>query len=262
MKKLKPIDMSRSEKRFSKQADLYAKYRPNYPDKLYEFILKHLNQQRIAWDCATGSGQVAGYLANHFDQVFANDISEEQLSYAPKKPNITYLNTPAEHSGLPNNSFDLITIAQAIHWLDFDRFYDEVRRTARKNALLAVIGYGMVRIDEQSNTIIDELYKTAFSKYFNENQRYLDNRYQNIPFPFDEIPSPAFENRYTWSLDQLEGYFNSWSAIQRIKSEKGYNPADKTVNELKRVLSNPNKFEITFPIFIRLGKIGQSKNKH
>ncbi|WP_445664961.1 class I SAM-dependent methyltransferase [Fodinibius sp. AD559] len=248
--------MSKSEKRFSNQADLYAKYRPDYPDELYNFIFKHLDQQKIAWDCATGSGQVAGYLANHFDQVFANDISEEQLSNTPEKANITYLNTPAEHSGLPQNTFDLITIAQAIHWLGFEKFYNEVRRTARKNALLAVIGYGMVRIDKQSNTIIDDLYETAFSEYFNENRKYLDNHYHNIPFPFDEIPSPAFENRYIWSLDQLEGYFNSWSAIQRIKSEKGYNPADETIIKLEKLLSNPNKFEVTFPIFMRLGKLG------
>ncbi|PAU95558.1 SAM-dependent methyltransferase [Aliifodinibius salipaludis] len=247
--------MSKSEKRFSKQADLYAKFRPDYPDKMYEFIFKHLNQQRIAWDCATGSGQVAGYLSNHFDQVFANDISKEQLSYAPEKANITYLNTPAEHSGLPDDTFDLITIAQAIHWLNFDQFYNEVRRTAAQNGLLAVIGYGMVRISERVNPIIDEMYETAFSKYFNENRRYLDNRYQNIPFPFDEIPTPSFEKHYTWSLDQLEGYFNSWSAIQRIKAEEGYNPADETINELEKALSNPKKFEATFPIFMRLGKI-------
>lgn len=247
--------MSKSKKRFSKQADLYAKYRPDYPEEIYKFIFEHLNQQKIAWDCATGSGQVAGYLASHFDQVFANDISEEQLSYAPEKGNITYLNTPAEHSGLPENVFNLITIAQAIHWLDFDQFYDEVRRTARKNALLAVIGYGMVRIDEQSNTVIDNLYERAFQEYFNENRRYLDNRYQNIPFPFDEITSPAFEKHYNWSIDELEGYFNSWSAIQRIKSEKGYNPADDTIAELKNVLDNSENFEVTFPIFMRLGRV-------
>lgn len=247
--------MAESEKRFSKQADLYAKYRPEYPEEMYNFIFDHLDQQKITWDCATGSGQIAIYLANHFDQVFANDISEEQLAYAQEKANITYLNTPGEHSGLPENTFDLITIAQAIHWLNFDKFYDEVRRTSRKDALLAVIGYGMVRIDKQSNILIDELYETAFSKYFNENRRYLDNCYQNIPFPFEEIPTPTFKNHYTWSLDQLEGYFNSWSAIQRIKSEKGYNPADETITELKQVLSNPEKFEVTFPIFIRLGRV-------
>lgn len=247
--------MSKSEKRFSKQADLYARYRPDYPEEMYNFIFEHLQRKKIGWDCATGSGQVAGYLANHFDQIFANDISEEQLDYAQERTNITYLNTPAEHSGLPDNIFDLITIAQAIHWLNFDRFYDEVRRTAQKNALLAVIGYGMVRINKQSNLIIDDLYEEAFSTYFNDNRKYLDHHYQNIPFPFEEISTPDYKISYEWTLDHLEGYFNSWSAIQKIKSQQSKNPADRAMERLRQKLGNQRKVEVTFPVFMRLGKI-------
>ncbi len=247
--------MSESEKRFSKQADLYARYRPDYPEELYSFIFDHLDQLNTAWDCATGSAQVANHLANHFEQVIANDISEEQLSFAPEKANITYLNKPAGHSGLPSNTFDLITIAQAIHWLNFEQFYDEVRRTARKNALLAVIGYGMVRLDQKSNLIIDDLYEEAFGTYFSKNRKYLDDRYRNIPFPFDEIPSPDFEITYKWSLDHLEGYFNSWSAIQKIKAEQSKNPTDKAIQRIRQKLGNPGRVEVTFPVFMRLGKI-------
>lgn len=247
--------MPESEKRFSKQAKLYAKYRPRYPEELYNFILKHLQQQKVAWDCATGSGQVADYLATHFDQVFANDISEEQLSYAPERTNITYLNTSAEHSGLPDNTFDLITIAQAIHWLNFDQFYNEVQRTARKKGLLAVIGYGMIRVSDTINPIIDELYEKAFGEYFNKNRTFLDQQYQTIPFPFEEISAPDFEINYQWSLDHLEGYFNSWSAIQKMKSEQDFNPADKTITKLKSTLLNTDSIPVTFPIFLRMGRV-------
>lgn len=244
-----------TEKRFSKQAKLYAKYRPDYPKELYDFIFDHLSEKQVAWDCATGSGQIAGFLANHFNQVFANDISEEQLSFAPQKPHITYLNTSAENSGLPDNTFDLITIGQAIHWLNFDKFYDEVRRTARKNALLAVIGYGMIRINKEVNSIIDNLYETAFCQHFNENRQYLDKHYRTIPFPFKEITTPDFNHSLKWSIDQLEGYFNSWSAIQRIKSENKYNSVDQTVKKLKKALSNHQTITVTFPVFMRLGII-------
>ncbi len=244
-----------SKKRFSNQADLYAKYRPTYPEEVYQYIFKHLNNQRAAWDCATGSGQVARYLSDYFDQVWANDISEEQLRFAPQKNNITYLNTPAEKSGLPNNTFDLITIAQAIHWLDFEGFYDEVRRTARENALLAVIGYGMIRISNELNPIIDDLYEHAFGQYFSKNRTYLDQRYQTIPFPFEEIKTPDFSRTYKWTIDQLEGYFNSWSAVQKIKTEQGYNPTDKTIRAIKSEVPETEKLSVSFPIFTRLGKV-------
>ena len=97
--------------RFSKQADLYARYRPEYPQELYNFIFKHLSAQHHAWDCATGSGQVANVLSKYFDEVIATDISEKQLSHAPQKPNISYRIAPAEDSGLPSDYFDLITVA-------------------------------------------------------------------------------------------------------------------------------------------------------
>jgi hypothetical protein len=247
--------MCPSQRRFSKQADLYAKYRPDYPEEMYSFIFEHLDQQNVAWDCATGSGQVAGYLADHFSQVYANDISKEQLKHAPDKSNITYLNTPAEQPEVPDNAFDLITIAQAIHWLDFDQFYDVVREKAHDKSILAIIGYGMIRINDKLNPIIDDLYEEAFSQYFNNNRKYLDQEYQTIPLPFEEIPTPAFEISYKWDINHIEGYFNSWSAIQKVKSEQGYNPVDSTVTKIKSEVSNSETLKVRFPIFLRLAKI-------
>jgi len=240
---------------FSEQAQLYAKYRPGYPTALYDFIFDHLTTRHKAWDCATGSGQIAVHLAEYFDEVIATDISDEQLSYAPHKNNITYKVASAESSGLAANQFDLITVAQAIHWFDFQQFYAEVNRVAKDKALLAVIGYGMVRINDEADPIIDALYEEAFSTYFNKNRTYLDEEYQTIPFPFDEISSPSFQNDYRWSLDQLEGYFNSWSAVQKIKEEKGYNPVDETIDKLTSLLSDPQHITVTFPVYLRLGKI-------
>lgn len=239
---------------FSRQAELYARYRPGYPREMFNFIFEHLPSRQAAWDCATGSGQVAKDLADHFEHVFATDISAEQLHYAPKKSNIRYKQAPAENSGLPDNHFDLITVAQAIHWLEFEKFYCEIRRVAKDNALLAVIGYGMVRVDDEVNPIIDELYEKAFDAYFSENRTYLDDRYRTIPFPFDEIQTPDFNHRLNWTLDELEAYFNSWSAIQKIKSADDYNPAKETIQQLKEK-NISESFEVTFPVFMRLGRI-------
>ncbi|NGP87947.1 class I SAM-dependent methyltransferase [Fodinibius halophilus] len=92
--------------RFSEQADLYAKYRPHYPQELYDIIFNHLQATERAWDCATGSGQVARVLSTTFDSVIATDISKEQLSHAPSGNNITYSVAAAEKSGLPANHFE------------------------------------------------------------------------------------------------------------------------------------------------------------
>lgn len=245
------------ESRFSKQAELYSRYRPDYPHELYEFIFQHLKAYNRAWDCATGSGQVASVLANHFDQVYASDISQEQIRYAPQKPNITYSTVPAEDTGFTPDQFDLITVAQAIHWFDFDKFYNEVKRVAREEALIAVIGYSRITIDSELDDVINPFYDRMFGQYFNNNREYLEDKYRSIPFPFEEIDSPGFERKLTWTLDDLSGYLNSWSATQQYQQDYGVNPVDEFLEKVQPIWNGNLKHTVTFPIFLRLGKVKQ-----
>src|SRR5947209_15554910 len=101
---------------FSSQADVYAKYRPTYPQELFDYILRFVKERESVWDCATGNGQAANVLANYFQTVEATDISEAQLKNAVKKENIYYQICPAERTPFADNSFDLITVATAYHW--------------------------------------------------------------------------------------------------------------------------------------------------
>ena len=42
---------------FSKQASLYARYRPQYPAALFEYLASVAPEREAAWDCGTGNGQ-------------------------------------------------------------------------------------------------------------------------------------------------------------------------------------------------------------
>ncbi|MDR8390179.1 class I SAM-dependent methyltransferase [Aliifodinibius sp. S!AR15-10] len=243
------------ESRFSKQSKLYAKYRPDYPAELYDFIFSHLNAWDTAWDCATGSGQVAKILANHFKQVYASDISDEQMAHAPRESNIQYFNVPAENSDFPSALFDLITVAQAIHWFDFEKFYEEVRRTAKHGALLAVAGYGRVTVDPKLDKLIDPFYDQMFGQYFDKNRTYLEQKYRSIPFPFYEISTPAFSRTLDWTPSDLEGYLNSWSAVQQYIQDHKSNPVDLLLEKVHAVWQPDEYREVTFPVFLRLGRI-------
>jgi 2-polyprenyl-3-methyl-5-hydroxy-6-metoxy-1,4-benzoquinol methylase len=107
---------------FSKQSDLYARYRPTYPKELYEYILSFVKEKNTAWDCATGNGQAAVVLADHFKKVIATDISAAQIEKAIKKDNIEYSVCPAESTPFEENTFDLVTVAQAYHWINWKEF--------------------------------------------------------------------------------------------------------------------------------------------
>lgn len=117
--------------RFSGHADRYARYRIDYPDALYNYVLSFVNGRQSAWDCATGNGQVASTLARYFDQVEATDISQTQLEQALVLPNVRYQISRAEKTPFADNQFDLVTVGQALHWFDAEAFHREVRRVLK-----------------------------------------------------------------------------------------------------------------------------------
>ena len=126
---------------FSKQSDLYARYRPTYPKELYEYILSFVKEKNTAWDCATGNGQAAVVLADHFKKVIATDISAAQIDKAIKKENIEYSVCPAESTPFEENTFDLVTVAQAYHWINWKEFKKEVTRVCKPGAIIAIWVY-------------------------------------------------------------------------------------------------------------------------
>jgi hypothetical protein len=96
-----------------------------------------------------------------------------------------------------------------------------------------------------------------FGKYFSRNRKLLDNRYRGLPFPFQEIEAPVFEKSGCWGLEELRGYLNSWSAVQKFKDEQGHNPAEKFMKQLQTETGweDREKRPVTFPIFLRLGRL-------
>ena len=81
---------------FSSQSDLYAKYRPVFPPELIHYIISLVPTHNYAWDCGTGNGQLAQLLSPYFKEIFATDISPQQLANAVQMPNINYSKQPAE----------------------------------------------------------------------------------------------------------------------------------------------------------------------
>src|SRR5687768_13888451 len=108
------------EDHFTKQSGVYAQYRPQYPKELYAYLASIAPGHSLAWDCGTGNGQAAIGLAKHFDKVHATDASAEQISLAYQHDKVDYCIERAEDVSLKDSSADLVTVAVAIHWFNFD----------------------------------------------------------------------------------------------------------------------------------------------
>lgn len=143
---------------FSNQASEYSKFRPTYPPELIEHIVSFTEKLETALDVATGNGQVAQKLSEYFETVYATDISENQLLHAKQILNVIYRKLPAEVTDFENHQFDLITVAQAVHWFDFDKFYAEIYRILKPNGIFAIIGYGLFKTNPNSDKILGDFY--------------------------------------------------------------------------------------------------------
>lgn len=240
---------------FSKQSDQYAKFRPTYPDALFEYLSRLPIQKNMAWDCGTGNGQIAISLASSFMEVYATDISSNQLNNAPECKNIYYSQQAAEKTNFEPNTFDLITVAQAIHWFDFEKFYQEVFRTAKPNAMIAVIGYGVLNISPRIDQIIYDFYVNSIGEYWDEERKFIDHQYQTIPFPFEERTAPKLIMCFDWTLDQFIGYLETWSAVKHYKNSTGDNPLSLIQNDLEKAWGLEQHRKVTFPLFLRVGQI-------
>ncbi len=238
---------------FSHQSANYANFRPQYPKAIFDKIKKHLSSTKNAWDCATGNGQVASELSKFFDLVKATDISENQLKQAPKISNINYSIQPAENVDFPDHFFDLVTVAQAIHWFDFDRFYAEVKRTLKPDGIIAILGYSLFRSNPETNKIIDHFYYDVIGSSWDEERKYLDDAYKSIPFPFQEIATPEVNFKEEWEFERLIGYLKTWSAVKHFSDKHGFNPVDDIFEELRESFGDKNSIE--FPIIFKIGKL-------
>ncbi|MBC5772474.1 class I SAM-dependent methyltransferase [Pontibacter sp. KCTC 32443] len=246
--------MKEAKDNFSTQSDLYVKFRPEYPDALYEFIFKLKPHYVVAWDCGTGNGQVAAKLAERCHLVYASDISQKQLDNAIKKENIHYLHARAEATNLPDNSIDLVTVAQAIHWFDFDAFYREVYRITKAGAVVAVWCYNLPQISPEIDSILNDFYNNVLDGYWDIERKYIDENYTTIPFPFEELEEiPQLSITTNWTLEHLLGYLNSWSAVQHYIDKNGTSPVKDAELKFREVWPENKVLGVVFPIAMRVG---------
>lgn len=249
--------MKQTKDNFSNQASVYSKFRPRYPARLYEFLYDHCTAFGQALDMATGNGQVASALSTHFNKVFATDISQSQIDQAHQAENISYSLQRAESTDFEDNSFDLITVGQAYHWFDFEAFGKEANRLLKPEGIIAIWTYGLLRITPELDTFIDDFYLNTTDAYWDSERKWVEENYQTVPFPFTDIRNDfSFDIQTKFTIEQLTGYLNTWSAVQHFIKKEGYNPVDNFIEKIK--VHWTDEQTITFPGAIRLGSRSDS----
>src|SRR6188768_1799574 len=232
---------------FSKQADLYARYRPAYPKELYEYILSFVREKNAVWDCATGNGQAAVVLADYFKKVIATDISAAQIEKATLKKNIEYLVCPAESTLFADNTFDLVTVAQAYHWLKWKEFKKEVTRVCKPEAIIAIWTYNRNKIgDKKIDDTIFSFYENVTKPFWDYERKYVEELYKTVEFDYELLPVKDFETTLNWQREDMIGYISSWSAIQKYIKVNGNSPIPIIEEEINKLWPKGEVKKVSF----------------
>lgn len=234
----------------------YAEFRPRYPPLLFRALAAIAPARRLAWDCATGSGQAALGLAEHFDEVVATDASEAQLRAALAHQRVHYRQAPAETSGLAAGTVDLVTVAQALHWLDRPAFYAEVRRVLAPGGVLAAWCYGLLEISPDVDALVHAFYADTVGAYWPPERRLVESGYRTIEFPFVEFPLPLLAIEAELTLDELGGYIGTWSAVLRYRKATGADPVGPLLDRVRGPWGSPGARRLArWPLTVRAGRV-------
>ena len=240
---------------FSNRSGDYARYRPDYPPRLFEEIARLASTRGRAWDCATGSGQAAVALALHFESLLATDISASQLANAVRHPRVHYAVAAAESAPLSDESVAAVTAAQSLHWFDRPRFWEEARRVLVPGGIIAVWSYHGFHVTPEVEAVIHRLYRDIVGPYWPVERAIVDRGYQELEFPFESVPFPTLVLEKRWDLAALVGYLRTWSATQRYEAALGKDPIRLIAADLQDAWGPPEMVRpFRWDLDIRVGR--------
>lgn len=234
---------------FQQGGDAYAAHRPAYPPELSKWLASLCFRKGQAVDVGCGTGQFSCLLPEYFEAVRATDVSASQIGNATACARVEYVVEPAERIGLGDGSVDLVVAAQAAHWFELPKFYEEVQRVARVGSVLALVSYGVPGLPGRVGEAFVEQYWGPLHELWPEGREHVEQGYAGLEFPFPEVEIPVMAIERDWDLVGFLGYFSTWSAVKKAW-EAGRDDLVTGMREsLSQAWGDPAEVRrVTFPI--------------
>jgi len=187
--------------------------------------------------------------------VIATDASGEQIAHATPHPRISYSVALADASGIDTASVDLVTVAQALHWLPLERFVAEVRRVLVPGGVLAVWCYQTPLLGGVLDHILERYYAGECGPYWPPERSLVETGYRSVDMPFADVSTPPLDIELRLTLDEFAGYVRTWSATRKLAAAVGYDPVVSVEDQLRPHWGTDDRL-VRWPIQVRAGHVG------
>lgn len=145
-----PHSFQANVERFRGLADTYDRYRPRPPEAFVDLVkqMAGTGQPGRVVDLGCGTGLSTRIWIGHADEVVGVEPNPEMLALALKQiesssegggTTIRYIDGHSSCPGLTDQSVDVVTISQALHWMEPGPTFTEVARILRPGGVLGVI---------------------------------------------------------------------------------------------------------------------------
>ncbi len=209
-------DNLRPTERFTNRVNNYTKYRPSYPIEVINLLTNKLalNEGAVIADLGSGTGIFSALLLSEGYKVFGVEPNAAMRLEAERRldayGNFTSVTGTGEHTNLPNNFVDLITVAQAFHWFEPEESKKEFERILKANGAIALLWN--VRVNTNQQMFEYEKLKVDFGTDYLLTKRADENAVKAF-FTDGEYKTYTFPNNQLIDFPTLKGQLLSSSYI-------------------------------------------------
>jgi SAM-dependent methyltransferase len=156
-----------AEEGFGREAATYERVRPSYPADAVGWLAGNLDigPGRAVLDVAAGTGKFTRLLVPFGATIIAAEpVDGMRRAFAAAVPGVPIVAAIAEALPITRGSADAITVAQAFHWFDAERAFEEFARVLRPGGRVGLIWNGRDRSSDWVNevwSVMDRVEKRA-----------------------------------------------------------------------------------------------------
>ncbi|MFV8749871.1 class I SAM-dependent methyltransferase [Nannocystaceae bacterium ST9] len=223
-------------KQFGLSHHAYRRFRPNYPEPIYARVLAELGSRReLAVDLGAGTGLVSAALGRHFARVVAVEPDPGMAAHLHETaPQAEIQSVVAEQAELEPGSVDLVTCANAFHWMAGPQVAGAIAGWLREGGLFAGWRYPMPAMPEAVAELVRRAVLIPSAPFLDPavlDMRGMQRCFAERP-EFELVVDEIVANPIAMDLDALIGFLRSVSFVAAFLRSLGDDAAERHLDEL------------------------------